>query len=75
MTNTIKLSKIKTNQMYQFTIYYNQGCGSGSSGTLNVVGRVKEINAEFIRLFKNNGTKQSFKIENKSIIGIKEFNL
>jgi hypothetical protein len=75
MTNAIKLDKIKPNQTYQFTIYYNSGAGSGSSGTYKVNGRVKEINAEFIRLFKNNGTKQSFKIENRSIIGVQELNL
>lgn len=68
----VKLSQVKPEKSYLFEIYYNYGCGSGSSGTVRSGGKVKEVNAEFIRVFKNNGTKQSFKITTKSITKVFE---
>lgn len=67
----IKLSKIKVGENYVFNVYYNMGAGSGSQGWYDVIGKVKEINAEFIRviptknLLANN--KRSIKIYNNSI--------
>ena len=53
----IKLSKVKVNEVYQFNAVADGGAGSGSQVFYNIVGRVKEVNAEFIRVFKNNGSR------------------
>ena len=63
----VKLSQVKPNKRYMFEVYYNYGFGSGSSGTVRSGGLIKEVNAEFIRIFKGNGTKQSFKVNTRSI--------
>jgi len=66
----IKLSKVKVNEVYQFNAVADGGAGSGSQVFYNIVGRVKEVNAEFIRVFKNNGSRQSYKIYNNTITKI-----
>lgn len=63
----IKKSEIKVNEVYQFNIVSNGGAGGGSQSYYNTVGKVKEVNAEFIRVFKSNGSKQSYKIYNNTI--------
>ncbi len=69
-----KLSKIKTNNKYQFQVYQNGGVGSGSQYWYNLVGMVKEINAEFIRVIPINnildGNKRSVKLYNNSITAV-----
>ncbi len=65
------LSKIQIGKNYVFNVYYNHGAGSGSQGWYNVIGRVKEINAEFIRVIPTEnieaGNKRSVKLYNNSI--------
>ncbi len=55
-------------------MYYNYGAGSGSQGWYNVIGEVKEINAEFIRVIpvKNieAGNRKSVKLTGGSITEI-----
>jgi hypothetical protein len=67
----INLSKIKVGNRYVFNVYYNYGAGSGSQGWYNVIGEVKEINAEFIRVIpmKNieAGNRKSVKLTGGSI--------
>lgn len=67
----INLSKIKIGETYVFNVYYNMGAGSGSQGWYDIIGKVKEINAEFIRVIptKNilEGNKRSVKVRNNSI--------
>jgi hypothetical protein len=67
----IKLSKIKTGETYVFNVYYNHGAGSGSQGWYDIIGRVKEITAEFIRVIPTSniaaGNKRSVKINNNCI--------
>ena len=67
---TIKLSEVKVGNIYTFNFISDTGAGSGSQGWFNFTGKVKEVNAEFIRVFKNDSTKQSIKINNKSIVKI-----
>ncbi len=66
-----QLSKVKVNQVYNFNIQHNGGSGSGSQYWYDVVGQVKEINAEFIRVIPTAnikaGNKRSIKINNYSI--------
>ena len=73
---SIKLSKIKVNQVYNFKVVFNGGCGSGSWGMYDVMGAVKEINAEFIRVIPTAnlkaGNKRSIKIYNNSITNVNE---
>lgn len=63
-----KLSKVKANQVYNFHIVEGGGAGSGSQCWYNVMGQVKEINAEFIRVIPTAnikaGNKRSVKINN-----------
>lgn len=67
----INLSKIKIGETYVFNVYYNMGAGSGSQGWYNIIGKVKEINAEFIRVIPTEnilaGNKRSVKVRNNSI--------
>jgi hypothetical protein len=67
----INLSKIKVGKSYVFNIYYNYGAGSGSQGWYDVIGQVKEINAEFIRVIPTKnieaGNKKSIKLYGHSI--------
>lgn len=67
----INLSKIKVGNRYVFNVYYDYGAGSGSQGQYNVIGEVKEINAEFIRVIpmKNieAGNRKSVKLTGRSI--------
>jgi len=67
----ISLSKIKIGKNYVFNVYYNMGVGSGSQGWYDVIGQVKEINTEFIRVIPTKnieaGNKRSIKIYNNSI--------
>jgi hypothetical protein len=73
----IKLSKIKTGKSYKFNVYYNLGCGSGSQGWYNIIGEVKEINAEFIRVIPTKnieaGNKKSIKVSNRSITEVHSY--
>ena len=68
------LSKIQIGKNYVFSVYYNYGCGSGSQGWYSVIGRVKEINAEFIRVIPTEnieaGNKRSVKLYNNSITAV-----
>ena len=72
----INLSKIKVGNRYVFNVYYNYGAGSGSQGWYNVIGEVKEINAEFIRVIPTAnikaGNKRSVKVYNNTISKIEE---
>jgi hypothetical protein len=67
----INLSKIKIGETYVFNVYYNMGAGSGSQGWYNIIGKVKEINAEFIRVIPTEnilaGNNRSVKVRNNSI--------
>jgi len=71
-----KLSKVKVNQIYSFHIVEGGGAGSGSQTWYNVMGEVKEINAEFIRVIPTanikEGNKRSVKIYNNTIAQISE---
>ena len=71
---SIKLSKIKVNQLYNFHIQHNGGAGSGSQYWYYFIGQVKEINAEFIRVIPSSnieaGNKRSIKINNYNITKI-----
>jgi hypothetical protein len=71
-----KLSKVKVNQVYNFPIVEGGGAGSGSQSWYNVMGEVKEINAEFIRVIPTAnikaGNKRSVKIYNNTITQISE---
>ncbi len=59
----VKLSKVQVGQTYEFNCVSNSGAGSGSQSWYTVHGPVKEVNAEFIRVFSNPGVnRQSFKI-------------
>jgi hypothetical protein len=73
----INLSKIKIGKRYVFNVYYNYGAGSGSQGWYNIIGEVKEINAEFIRVIpmKNieEGNKKSIKLRGESITEVKTY--
>ena len=68
---SIQLSKVKVNQVYNFNIQHNGGSGSGSQYWYDVMGQVKEINAEFIRVIpmKNieAGNRKSVKLTGRSI--------
>ena len=76
MVMSIQLSKVKVNQVYNFNIQYNGGSGSGSQYWYNVMGIVKEINAEFIRVIPTAnikaGNKRSVKVYNNTISKIEE---
>lgn len=71
----ITLNKIKVGKRYEFGMYYNGGAGSGSEGRYNVIGKVKSITPEFIRLIPQRnieaGNRQSIKLTNRSITTIK----
>jgi hypothetical protein len=73
---SIKLSKVKVNQVYNFNIVEGGGAGSGSQCWYNVMGQVKEINAEFIRVIPTAnikaGNKRSIKVYNSTITQISE---
>ena len=73
---SIKLSKVKVNQVYNFHIVEGGGAGSGSQNWYNVVGQVKEINGEFIRVIPTAnikaGNKRSIKVYNNTITQISE---
>jgi hypothetical protein len=73
----INLSKIKVGKKYRFNVYYDYGAGSGSQGWYNVIGEVKEINAEFIRVIpmKNieEGNKRSVKLTGGSITEVETY--
>ena len=73
---SIQLSKVKVNQVYNFNIQYNGGSGSGSQYWYNVMGQVKEINDEFIRVIPTAnikaGNKRSVKVYNNTISKIEE---
>ena len=73
---SIKLSKVKVNQVYNFSIVEGGGAGSGSQCWYNVMGQVKEINAEFIRVIPTAnikaGNKRSLKVYNRTITQISE---
>ena len=62
----IQLSKVKVNQVYNFHIQHNGGSGSGSQYWYDVLGQVKEVNAEFIRIIPTAnlkaGNKRSIKV-------------
>ena len=73
MTKNLSLSKVKVDQVYTFKIEYNSGAGSGSQGWYYLTGKVKELNAEFIRVipaFLLATSKRSVKIYNNSITAI-----
>jgi len=65
----ITLNKVKVNEVYQFQVLSDAGAGSGSQSFYTKVGKVKEINAEFVRVFNGVG-KQSDKIRNRHIVRI-----
>lgn len=73
----INLSKIKVGKKYKFNVYYDYGAGSGSQGWYDVIGQVKEINAEFIRVItmKNleEGNKRSIKLTAGSITEVETY--
>ena len=72
----INLSKIKVDGIYVFNVHYNYGAGSGSEGWYDVIGKVKEINAEFIRVIPTRnilaGNRQSVKLFNSSIVKVSQ---
>jgi len=71
----INLSKIKIGKRYVFNVYYDYGAGSGSQGSYNIIGEVKEINAEFIRVIPmeniEEGNRRSVKLRGGSITEVK----
>lgn len=74
MTKNLSLSKVKVGGFYIFRVEYNYGAGSGSQGWYNVIGKVKEINAEFIRVIPNDNllaaNRRSVKVYNRDISDI-----
>ena len=72
----INLSKIKLGGIYLFDVHYNYGAGSGSEGWYQVMGKVKEINAEFIRVIPTENilaaSKRSVKISNRPITKVSQ---
>jgi len=70
----IPLSKVRVGQSYEFNLVSNSGAGSGSQSWYSIMGPVKEVNAEFIRVFSQPGVnKQSHKIYVKAIQSVYQY--
>lgn len=65
----IALNKVKAEEVYMIKAVVNGGAGSGSQSFYTTTGKIKEVNAEFIRVYTG-VAKQSRKIENKDIIQV-----
>lgn len=71
----MNISKIKVGNRYMINYSFDGGAGSGSWGMSNIIGTIKEINAEFIRVIPINATnKRSVKVNNKSITKVESLN-
>jgi hypothetical protein len=70
----VPLSKVQVGQSYEFNCISNSGAGSGSQSWWSINGPVKEVNAEFIRVFSQPGVnKQSVKIYVKAIQSVYQY--
>jgi len=70
----VKLSKVRVGQSYEFNCVSNLGAGSGSQSWWSINGPVKEVNAEFIRVFSQPGVnKQSVKISVNTIQSVYQY--
>jgi hypothetical protein len=70
----VPLSKVRIGQSYEFNCVSNSGAGSGSQSWYAIMGPVKEVNAEFIRVFSQPGVnKQSVKIYVKAIQSVYQY--
>ena len=68
----IPLKRVKVGEIYKFEISDNGGAGSGSQMFYSITGKVKEVNPEFIRVFKSSDSKQSYKISNRAITKVSQ---
>ena len=69
----VPLRKVKVGEIYKFDVTDNGGGGSGSQIFYSITGKVKEVNPEFIRVFKSSDSKQSYKIYNRAIRKVSQF--
>ena len=70
----VKLSKIQVGQTYEFNCVSNWGFGSGSQSWWSMLGPVKEINSEFIKVFSQpDVNKKSIKIYVKAIQSVYQY--
>ena len=70
----VPLSKVRIGQSYEFNCVSNSGAGSGSQSWYAIMGPVKEVNAEFIRVYTQPGfNKQSVKIPTGDIESVYEY--
>lgn len=70
----VPLSKVRIGQSYEFNCVSNSGAGSGSQSWYAIMAPVKEVNAEFIRVYSQPGVnKQSVKIPVGNIESVYEF--
>lgn len=70
----VPLSKVRIGQSYEFNLVSNSGAGSGSQSWYSIMGPVKEVNAEFIRVFSQPGVnKKSHKIYVNAIQSVYQY--
>tara|TARA_R100000030_G_scaffold96569_1_gene84797 strand:- start:192 stop:416 length:225 start_codon:yes stop_codon:yes gene_type:complete len=69
-TKRIKLSNVKAGNSYKINYTVNHGGGSGSQSFYSEVGKIKEVNPEFIRVYYDENSRRSFKIMNKDITDV-----
>ena len=63
----VKLSNVKAGNSYKIDYTVNYGFGSGSQSFYSKIGKIKEVNPEFIRVYYDENSRRSFKIMNKDI--------
>jgi hypothetical protein len=66
----VKLSNVKAGNSYKIEYNVNYGFGSGSQSFYSEVGKIKEVNPEFIRVYYDGNSRRSFKIMNNNITDI-----
>jgi hypothetical protein len=70
----VPLAKVRVGQTYEFNCVSNFGAGSGSQSWWSMLGPVKEVNAEFVRVFSQPGVnKQSVKIYVNAIQSVYQY--
>ena len=65
----ITLNTVKVEEVYMIEAVVDGGAGSGSQSFYTTIGKIKEVNAEFIRVYTG-VSKQSRKIKNNDIIRV-----
>ncbi len=66
----VKLSNVKAGNSYKIDYTINHGCGSGSQSFYSKIGKIKEVNPEFIRVYYDENSRRSFKVMNKDITDV-----